>query len=64
MRAHTDCAIIEFPHARVRPAAALPGGASAAVMIFSGVRIERLDTPPDERPAPRKAGGGDIEFGR
>lgn len=41
MRTSTDCAVIEFPRDRVRPASA-PAAEPAEVLIFSGVRIERL----------------------
>ena len=69
MTARADSAIIEFPQHRVRPAAALPEGATADVVIFNGVRIERLYDLAERLPSPgksasRKQATGDIEFGR
>lgn len=69
MTARADSAVIEFPQARVRPAALLPDGATAEVVIFNGVRIERLHDLADRLPAPakrppRNSAAGDIEFGR
>lgn len=49
MRARASSHVIEFPQARVRPAAQRePGTCSAEVVIFSGVRIERLPEEPQE----------------
>lgn len=69
MTARTQSALIEFPQHRVRPAAPLPEGASAEVVIFNGVRVERLydlaeRLPPQPKRRPRKQATGDIEFGR
>ena len=56
MTAPASTAVIEFPQARVRPAAPRePGAASAVVVIFSGVRVERLPEEPQSMP---KAPGG------
>jgi hypothetical protein len=55
MKTLANSAVIDFPQARVRPAATRePGTGSADVVIFSGVRIERL---PDEPEAIAKAPG-------
>lgn len=64
MTARADSAVIEFPQARVRPATALPDGGTAQVVIFNGVRIERLYDLAERLPASRKQATGDIEFGR
>lgn len=69
MTTRADSAVIEFPQARVRPAAPLPEGAMAEVVIFTGVRIERLYDLAERLPSPRKRPArrpatGDIEFGR
>lgn len=69
MTARAHSAIIEFPQARVRPSAPLPDGASAEVVIFNGVRIERLydlaeRLPPSSKRRQPKSAAGDIEFGR
>lgn len=69
MTARTHSAVVEFPQARVRPAATLPDGASADVVIFTGVRIERLcdltDEPSHVRKRQRRSSAkGDFEFGR
>ena len=62
MTTRADSAVIEFPQARVRPAAPLAEGATAEVVIFTGVRIERLPSPAKRQP--RNSAGSDIEFGR
>jgi hypothetical protein len=69
MTARDHSAVVEFPKARVRPAAALPEGASAEVVIFTGVRVERLYDLAERLPSARKrqrgtSATGDIEFGR
>lgn len=69
MTARTHNAVIEFPQARVKPAATLPDGTSAEVVIFTGVRIERLYDLAERlvpRPKRQRRGPttGDIEFGR
>lgn len=69
MTAPTHSALIDFPQDRVRPAAPLPNGATAEVVIFSGVRIERLYDLAERLPTRRKRSSrqqatGDIEFGR
>jgi hypothetical protein len=47
MTPEASSAVIEFPSHRVRPAAPRePGQSSAQVVIFSGVRIERLTSDP------------------
>ncbi len=69
MTARYHSAVVEFPLARVRPPATLPDGASAEVVIFTGVRIERLHDLAERLPSarkrpPRRPATGDIEFGR
>jgi hypothetical protein len=69
MTARDHNAVVEFPLARVRPAASLPEGQSAEVVIFTGVRIERLydlaeRLPPARKRTTRASAAGDIEFGR
>lgn len=46
--------IIPFPLHRVRPVSVMPGSVSAKVIIFSGVRIERLGQPARKPPARRR----------
>lgn len=62
MRIHASSAVIEFPQARVRPAAPRqPGTGPGEVVIFCGVRIERLSEEPQ---AIQKARSGNIRKGR
>ncbi len=62
MRAQASSVVIEFPQARVRPAGPRePGTCSAEVVIFPGVRIERL---PEEPQAVPKARSGVSRKGR
>ena len=42
MQARRNSAVIAFPLDRVRPSGADASGASAEVLIFTGVRIERM----------------------
>ena len=42
MQARLTSAVIEFPLDRVRPSGGEPNGAVAEVLIFSGVRVERI----------------------
>lgn len=42
MQAPRNSAVIAFPLDRVRPAGGEPTGASAEVLIFTGVRVERM----------------------
>ena len=63
MTARAGNSVIEFPSDRVRPAPRDPLGCSADVVIFTGVRIERLGD--DSEPVPtvrsslsRKGRGG------
>lgn len=52
MTARAASSVIEFPRIRARaPSAREPQERSAQVLIFTGVRIERL--PDDGEPAPR-----------
>jgi hypothetical protein len=56
MQIRASSAVIEFPQARIRPAAPLqPGAVYGEVVIFCGVRIERLPEGPQ---AIRKPPGG------
>ncbi len=69
MTARDHSTVVEFPQARIRPAASLPEGASAEVVMFTGVRIERLydlaeRLPPAPKRQRRTSVTGDIEFGR
>ena len=64
MTAPTHSAVLEFPQARVRPSALLPEGASAEVVFFTGVRIERLYDLAERLPSSRQPRTADIEFGR
>jgi hypothetical protein len=69
MTAQDRSEIVEFPQARVRPANSLPDGASAEIVIFTGVRVERLHDlaerlPPARKRTRRASATGDIEFGR
>lgn len=50
MTARAGASVIEFPRDRVRPAPLEPLGCSADVVIFTGIRIERLVD--DGAPAP------------
>jgi hypothetical protein len=52
MTARPSATVIEFPQDRVRPAGAGESGhGSAEVMIFTGVRIERLAEEPGVLPS-------------
>lgn len=42
MQARRNSAVIAFPLDRVRPAGGETSGTSAEVLIFTGVRIERM----------------------
>lgn len=42
MQAPRNSAVIAFPLDRVRPSGGAPAGASAEVLIFTGVRVERM----------------------
>jgi hypothetical protein len=42
MQARWTNTVVEFPLDRVRPASGEAAGASAEVLIFTGVRIERM----------------------
>ena len=62
MTGRSASSIIEFPRDRVRPAREEPG-CSAEVLIFTGVRIERLPDDGEQIPKartglPRKGRGG------
>lgn len=47
MQVRASSAVIEFPQARIRPAAPQePGAVYGEVVIFCGVRIERLPEGP------------------
>lgn len=45
MRARDSRAVIAFPQDRVRPASRRRGEGACEVVIFSGVRIERMEEP-------------------
>jgi hypothetical protein len=55
MTSRAGNSVIEFPRDRVRPAAGAPSACPAEVLIFSGVRIERL--PEDGEPLPKARSG-------
>jgi hypothetical protein len=62
MTARAGNSVIEFPRDRVRPTAARePSGCSADVVIFTGVRIERL---PDDGGSVTRAQSGLSRKGR
>ncbi|WP_421695812.1 hypothetical protein [Aestuariivirga sp.] len=64
MRAQTTCAIIAFPQERVRKDAAVSAG-PAQVVMFTGVRIERMYDLSERLPATRTGStsrGGDVDF--
>ncbi len=62
MTSHDSAIVIEFPASRVRPAAPREAGSpSADVVIFTGVRIERLPEEPHGFPA---TGNGISRRGR
>jgi hypothetical protein len=42
-------AVIEFPAARIRPVILAAGKASAEIIIFPGIRVERMSGELDER---------------
>lgn len=51
MRAWARCAVIDFPVDRVRPSACgEPCTPAAEILIFTGVRIERLGEQPSPVP--------------
>ena len=55
---HAPGAVIEFPLDRVRPAKGREQGAPPAeVLIFTGVRIERLGEEVSSMPLPRPGAG-------
>ncbi|MFM8746796.1 MAG: hypothetical protein ACKOED_09035 [Aestuariivirga sp.] len=67
MRASTDCAVIAFPMDRVRPAAAQGGHGAGEVVMFTGVRVERLYDLAERLPAARTGSTqngrrGEIEY--
>ena len=53
MRASTECAVIAFPQERVRPSVALPEQPRCEVVMFTGVRVERLYDLAERLPAAR-----------
>ena len=61
MQARWTNTVIEFPLDRVRPASGEAAGANAEVLIFTGVRIERL---PDEPQGVPTTGSGITRRGR
>ena len=57
MKARARCAVIAFPIERVRPAGeGVRGDGRGEVVIFTGVRVERLcdDVKPLPAPLPRR----------
>jgi hypothetical protein len=61
MTARATAAIIEFPADRIRPAAQGTSSAAAEVIIFPGVRVERLIYDLAERlPAARTGSGAQL----
>ncbi len=58
MKPQEQSAVIEFPKGRLRPQALGERPASSAeVVIFPGVRVERLEDGAPELPAPQKRPG-------
>lgn len=67
MRDSTECAVIAFPTDRVKQAAAAAGGRLGEVVMFTGVRVERLYDLAERLPAirngsSRKGRRGEIEY--
>ena len=61
-----ESAVIEFPQARVRPSGEGNARGPARVLIFTGVRFERMydlsERLPPVRTGSAKQGRGDVEF--
>ena len=53
MRASTECAVIAFPQERVKPSAPSAEHPRGEVVIFTGVRVERLYDLAERLPAAR-----------
>lgn len=53
MRARAESAVIEFPQDRVRPSCSGEARGPAEIMIFTGVRIERMYDLAERLPAAR-----------
>ena len=67
MRESLECAVIAFPKDRVRPAVASAGSPSGEVVMFTGVRVERLYDLAERLPAVRNGSSrsgrrGEIEY--
>lgn len=66
MRARAHSAVIEFPQDRVRPSHGDGARGPAQVLIFTGVRIERMydlaERLPPVRTRSRQTGRGEAEF--
>lgn len=67
MRASTECAVIAFPQERVKPSVASPDHPRCEVVIFTGIRVERLYDLAERLPAARsrssrKRRHGEIEY--
>jgi hypothetical protein len=67
MRASTECAVIVFPQDRVKPSAASPDRSGGEVVMFTGVRVERLYDLAERLPAARTGSAhnnrhGEIEY--
>ncbi len=66
MRARAESAVIEFPQARVRPAGGDTMRGPAQVLIFTGVRFERMFDLAERLPPARSRSGaarrGEAEF--
>ena len=67
MRDSTECAVIAFPKDRVRPATASGGSPAGEVVMFTGVRVERLYDLAERLPAIRNGSSrngrrGEIEY--
>ena len=67
MRESLECAVIAFPKDRVRPAVTSAASPAGEVVIFTGVRVERLYDLAERLPAirtgsSRKGRRGEIEY--